>query len=244
MSGLVRFWIDQSQWNLLLSIVVVSLDVMTKLVKKHNGEIPSSGQDRVGHILSAARKRFAHYGFSKVTMDEVAADVGVVKGAIYYYFPTKESLFEGVIREEQKQFSAELQSMLAADKPCADTMYRYVDKRQEYFREMLNLSQLDFQSWMRVKSNFQQLFNDFEKQELGFLRNVLQKGHRSGEFEVSNASRMSELFLHVLQGLRLRALRHSNHSSIDDTVHGQLHQEANLFVDVFMNSIHTNGKRA
>ena len=42
-------------------------------------------------ILDAARKRFAYYGFSKVTMDEIAADIGMGKASLYYYFPTKES---------------------------------------------------------------------------------------------------------------------------------------------------------
>lgn len=221
---------------------VCRFDEMTRKVKRPN----SSGRGvdgKEGMILAIARRRFAHYGFSKVTMDEVAADVGVVKGAIYYYFPTKERLFEGVIREEQKQFSAELQAMLAAGRPCADTICRYVDKRQEYFREMVNLSQLDFQSWMRVKSGFQQLFRDFEKQELAFLKSVLQRGHRSGEFQVSNPGRMAELFLHVLQGLRLRALRQSDRLRIDDPGYGRLHQEAKAFVQVFMNGIQTNGKR-
>ena len=178
-------------------------------------------------------------------MDEVAADVGVVKGAIYYYFPTKESLFEGVIREEQKQFSAELARMLAADHQCDATMHRYVDKRQEYFKELITLSGLDFQSWIRVKANLRQLFHDFENQELSFLRTVLQKGHRSGEFNVPNPGRLAELFLHVLQGLRLRAMRDSIESRIDSEMYGRLHQEMRLFVDVFMNSIRpTNQKES
>ncbi len=216
---------------------------MTKSVKKPNSENHSSGQEREMRIVDAARKRFAHYGFSKVTMDEVAADVGVVKGALYYYFPTKERLFEGVIREEQKQFSAELQSMLVGDCKCVDTMHRYVDQRQKYFREMINLSQLDFQSWMRLKSNFQQMFHDFEKQELSFLRRLLQNAHRSGEYVVSSPGRLAELFLHILQGLRLRALRGSNRPRLDDEMYGRLHQESRLFVDVFMNGIHTTKRK-
>ena len=55
-------------------------------------------------ILDAARKRFAYYGFSKVTMDEIAADVGLGKASLYYYFPTKEGLFVEVIKDEKSQF--------------------------------------------------------------------------------------------------------------------------------------------
>lgn len=55
-------------------------------------------------IILAARKRFAYYGFSKVTMDEIAADIGMAKASLYYYFPTKVDLFIAVVTEEQDQF--------------------------------------------------------------------------------------------------------------------------------------------
>ena len=38
-------------------------------------------------ILEAARSRFAHYGYSKVTMEEIALDVEMGKASLYYYFP-------------------------------------------------------------------------------------------------------------------------------------------------------------
>lgn len=44
-------------------------------------------------ILEAARKRFAHFGISKTTMNEIAADIGMSKASLYYYFPDKEKLF-------------------------------------------------------------------------------------------------------------------------------------------------------
>ena len=63
-------------------------------------------------ILDAARKRFAYYGFSKVTMDEIAADIGMGKASLYYYFPTKESLFEEVVKQEKNQFFNDIHSMM------------------------------------------------------------------------------------------------------------------------------------
>ena len=34
-------------------------------------------------ILEAARKRFAYFGFSKITMDEIASDVALGKASLY-----------------------------------------------------------------------------------------------------------------------------------------------------------------
>jgi AcrR family transcriptional regulator len=42
---------------------------------------------KVTSIIEAARKRFSHYGLTKTTMNEIAADIGMSKASLYYYFP-------------------------------------------------------------------------------------------------------------------------------------------------------------
>jgi AcrR family transcriptional regulator len=45
-------------------------------------------------ILQHAVKVFAEEGYQRATMDEVANRLGVSKGAVYQYFPSKEALFQ------------------------------------------------------------------------------------------------------------------------------------------------------
>ena len=46
-------------------------------------------------ILYAAHQLFVRYGFKKTTMDDLAAEAGVGKGTIYYYFRSKKDLLLG-----------------------------------------------------------------------------------------------------------------------------------------------------
>lgn len=50
-------------------------------------------EDRMEQTLTAARALFAERGYSAVTMDEVAAAVGVTKPLLYNYFGNKERLY-------------------------------------------------------------------------------------------------------------------------------------------------------
>ena len=50
-------------------------------------------------LLSEARQHFFRFGFSRVTMDELAADTGVSKKTYYRYFPSKEALVRAVFAE-------------------------------------------------------------------------------------------------------------------------------------------------
>jgi AcrR family transcriptional regulator len=49
-------------------------------------------------ILDAALEIFAESGFAQARLEDVAARAGVAKGTIYLYFPSKQALFEALIR--------------------------------------------------------------------------------------------------------------------------------------------------
>lgn len=48
-------------------------------------------------ILNSALKVFAERGVKEAIMEEVAAEAGMGKGTIYYYFPSKEALLEKIV---------------------------------------------------------------------------------------------------------------------------------------------------
>lgn len=53
---------------------------------------------RPGQILDAAFEEFIEKGFSATRVEDIAERIGVTKGTIYVYFPTKEELFSAMIR--------------------------------------------------------------------------------------------------------------------------------------------------
>jgi len=51
-------------------------------------------------ILSSARELFERFGFKKTTMEDIARQVGKSKSALYYYYKTKEEIFEAVVLQD------------------------------------------------------------------------------------------------------------------------------------------------
>jgi AcrR family transcriptional regulator len=51
-------------------------------------------------ILLGARDLFERFGFKKTTMEDIARQIGKSKSALYYYYKTKEEIFEAVILNE------------------------------------------------------------------------------------------------------------------------------------------------
>lgn len=56
-------------------------------------------------ILKKAEEMFVQFGYSKVTMDEVAAQLGMSKKTLYKFFPSKEHLIRSVIFEVKCEVS-------------------------------------------------------------------------------------------------------------------------------------------
>ena len=54
-------------------------------------------QQRKKQILEAARKIFMQKGFYNASIDDVAAEVGVVRGTVLHYYKSKKELMEAVL---------------------------------------------------------------------------------------------------------------------------------------------------
>ncbi len=194
-------------------------------------------------ILAAARKRFAHYGFSKVTMDEITADVGMAKPSLYYYYATKERLFRAVIGQEQERFAADIDTLLKRKISATQKLKEYADIRTKLFRELLNVSHLGIDSWSEMKSMTRELLQNIEQLELKSLHTIIAEGRSSGEFTLAHPNHIAQLFLRVLQGLRLRLLRPPLPPALDDATFAELKKESELAIDLMIHGIRTHSQR-
>jgi AcrR family transcriptional regulator len=63
-----------------------------------NGSV-SELTERELEVLNAAATVFARRGYANATVQEVASELGILKGSIYYYVSTKDDLLFGVVEQ-------------------------------------------------------------------------------------------------------------------------------------------------
>jgi AcrR family transcriptional regulator len=77
-------------------------------------------------ILERARDEFLARGFSKVTLDEIASDLGISKKTLYKSYPSKEELLRAALHSMMRSAGWELERIISSEKPfvekLADTM--------------------------------------------------------------------------------------------------------------------------
>jgi TetR/AcrR family transcriptional repressor of mexJK operon len=193
--------------------------------------------EKVNSIIQAAKQRFARYGFAKVTMEEIAADVDLGKASLYYYFPAKEDLFNEVIRSEQNEFIGEIRNLISKKIKASDKLRKYVNRRLGLAHKLLNLGTLLFHSSFNSNSMWRKLFSEFEKNELLLLDEIMLDGKKSGEFIKEFKGKTTIVFLHILQGLRLRMYRDIKDDNSEKVALVELKKEMDVIVEIFLSSI-------
>ena len=202
-------------------------------------EVSSVVQDKEHRILDAAQSRFAQYGFSKVTMDEIAEDVGLAKASLYYYYPAKEHVFRAVIRREQEEFLKQTGAILDQPISATEKLARYVTQRVALASQLHNLSALSAKFWQNMRPVFKDLFTAFSQEELHLLTRILRDGLENNEFSIVSPDKTAELLLHILQGLRLRTTQAAQFRGDDEVRLDEFKKETNLFMDIFLQGIVT-----
>jgi AcrR family transcriptional regulator len=81
----------------------------------------TSRRQRETRLLDAAAHRFARFGFDKTSIDEIASDAGVSKGAVYLHWPSKDALFEATLIREGLRLLDDLSERIEAD-PAGGTL--------------------------------------------------------------------------------------------------------------------------
>jgi TetR/AcrR family transcriptional repressor of mexJK operon len=194
-------------------------------------------RDKEEQILRAAQHRFAVYGYSKVTMDEIAEDIGMAKASLYYYFPTKETIFCSVIQHEQEEFLSRIQKVIGEKLSASKKFLEYIRLRIKLTEQLSNLSHFHKQGWNDVKPLFKDLFTEFLQQEHRQILQILNEGKKNDEFRIDHPQKTASMILHILQGLHLRFFRGYEHQAIGESDRLTYEHETLLFAETILQGI-------
>lgn len=65
-------------------------------------------------LLAAARQAFATHGYAQASMDELTAQAGLTRGALYHHFGGKSGLLAAVVAQMDAEMDERLERVLAA----------------------------------------------------------------------------------------------------------------------------------
>lgn len=83
--------------------------------------------ERETRILDAAARLITHYGYDKTSVDEIAREAGISKGAVYLHFRSKEAVLDAVLLRATSEMMHSMFARVDADPAglTVFTLYRY-----------------------------------------------------------------------------------------------------------------------
>lgn len=112
-------------------------DQKTKVGRRAPGRPRDEGltERRREEILAAATRVFAERGLRGTEVQEIADRIGVGKGTVYRYFPSKDELFLATVTRVMERLDERIVVLLDAELEVTERVRRMVDAFLEFFEE-------------------------------------------------------------------------------------------------------------
>ena len=134
-------------------------------------------------ILKIAQEVFSKYGYKKTTLDDIANAVRKGKSSLYYYFSSKEDIFQAVIMKEVDILKRELEKVVLRNTDPVEKLRDYILTKLMTFRSLANLYHA-IESEITVVEFIEQVKQKHDQDEMRMIKRILIEGVRKSIFEV------------------------------------------------------------
>lgn len=132
-------------------------------------------------IIEAAKATFLKKGYKDTNMADIAAEVGLTRPAMHYYFRTKERLFQAVFGDILMSFIPQIKVSLSADIPLELKISQIVEAYMSVLEDSPTLPVFIVQEINRDIDNIISIALDNNLVELGqSVVNVLNREMKEG----------------------------------------------------------------
>lgn len=173
-------------------------------------------------VIITAGQIFSRYGFKKTTMDEIAKALKMGKSSIYYYFESKEEIFEAVVLHEANILRNELTTTIKSVESPIEKMRNYVFVRMKAFEKLSNYYNAIFDKNLDHFEFIENIRAKYDREELAILRLILYHGARKKVFNVKNSEYTALAVQTTLKGLEVPLFWQKKEVNIEDRLGGVL----------------------
>jgi len=173
-------------------------------------------------IISVSRDIFGRYGFRKTTMEEIARELKMGKSSLYYYFKSKEEIFEAVVRYEANLLRSELTRAIKSVESPVEKMKNYVSVRMKAFEKLSNYYNAIFDKNLDHFDFIEKIRAKYDLEELAILRLILYDGNRKNVFRVKNSEYMAMAIQTAMKGFEVPLFWKKKEIDVEDRVNAVL----------------------
>lgn len=155
--------------------------------------MPETSKDHLTRkaILQAAMAVFQKWGLTKTTMEDIAREARKGKSTLYYYYRSKEEIFDSVVKLEFSALRSSARASVRDVNSARERLRKYIIALMTGIKSSAPLYDI-IRGEIAVNPSFlENVRKPFEQEEVQFLQDILALGVQQNHFSFANDHEMA-----------------------------------------------------
>jgi AcrR family transcriptional regulator len=174
-------------------------------------------------IIESATKYFSKYGFHKTTMDEIAKNIHKAKGVLYYYFRSKEELFNEVLKKELGALKEALLKIVNSNNNVLTILTDYMLTRFKLLNKAVNYHETLKADFFEKYHFVKDVRDDFDSFEQVQLTTIIEKGNAEGYLSVKEIGPTVDVAMMIIKSIEIPLFLQEKYELYENTLRDLIH---------------------
>ncbi|WP_262899548.1 TetR/AcrR family transcriptional regulator [Chryseosolibacter histidini] len=153
-------------------------------------------------VLNAARGLFQRFGLFKTTMEDIAKAAGKGKSTLYYYYQSKDEIFDSVIKEDMEEVFNSVKYAVEQASTAEEKLRNFTSSKIRAISQKAALYSIVFGEISENPQLIKKLKKSYEERELELLRGILSFGIARQELKKISDETLEDVSYIILSSLR------------------------------------------
>jgi len=142
-------------------------------------------------ILTAAERVFQKWGSNKSTMEDIAREAGKGKSTLYYYYQSKEEIFDAVVNIEFEKVLLKARVLAEGTETAKQRLITYIVESIREMKNRISAYTIIREEIKQNKNFIKKLRERFNAREEKYIQEILKSGLERKEFTFINKSEVT-----------------------------------------------------
>lgn len=164
--------------------------------KKDAARAPLDGKrSRDQEVVEVAVRLFSENGYASTSVQDLADELGMLKGSLYYYIDTKETLLKRIFEESHDEVSEIAERYRAQEGPALERLRGFLEEYALWYVTNLQRASLFAREWRYASDELRTVMTRQRKYYDEVLRGFIVAAQESGDVPAGLDVRLATYFV-------------------------------------------------
>ncbi|MBU1097026.1 MAG: TetR/AcrR family transcriptional regulator [Bacteroidetes bacterium] len=157
-------------------------------------------------ILESAKRVFQKWGLNKSTMEDIANEAGKGKSTLYYYYKSKDEIFEVLATHEMNIIFNKVKNLIGAISSPKEKLKKYIASILIEIKDTVSIYPLVKGEIIGNRELIEKIRKQIDDNEEALIVEILKEGFISGDFSFlreSELNKAANVIVGIIRGLEL-----------------------------------------